>query len=244
MRIDLYLVKNSLCNSRTRAKQLIGLGAVTVDGIAVTKPSFEVCDTSHVEVSQVEELGYVGRGALKLQHALQYFGVNPENKICADIGASTGGFTQCLLNHGAKRVYAIDSGTNQLAQILKNDERVICMEKTNARFLTSDSLGENAAELTVMDVSFISQTLIYPAIINISRVPCDIITLIKPQFETNSKSALGKNGVIKDEKIRKAAVNSVADCAKQYGFKIMGICDSPILGGSGNTEYLMYMRLE
>ncbi len=243
MRIDLYLFQNNFCSSRSKARQLISENAVSVNGKTVTKPSFDVTELDNVEVSETNASKYVGRGALKLEHALKEFNVEVENKICADIGASTGGFTQVLLNNNAKLVYAIDSGTDQLADILKQDSRVVSMENTNARFMTSDFL-EHKASLIVMDVSFISQITLYPAIINIADRPCDIITLVKPQFETNSKSSLGKHGVIKDEKVRKKALQNVIDSAISLGFCVISHTTSPITGGSGNVEYLLHMRLE
>ncbi len=243
MRIDLYLFQKKYCNSRTKAQQMITEGAVKVNGITISKPSFDVSDSDKIEVAENTTAKYVGRGALKLEHALKEFKVDVTDKICADIGASTGGFTQCLLQAGAKLVYAIDSGTNQLSQVLREDSRVISLENTNARFMNSDFL-EHSPSVIVMDVSFISQITLYPAIINIASRPCDIITLVKPQFETNSKSCLGKHGVIKDERVRKKALQNVMDSANALGFKIIAKTDSPIHGGSGNAEYLLHLRLE
>ncbi len=243
MRLDLFLFEKNLCCSRTRAKALVTMGAVKVNGKVIDKASFEVPENAIVKISDVPLNSFVGRGALKLEHALEVFSVNVEDKICADIGASTGGFTQSLLNRGAKCVFAVDSGTNQLAEVLRQDTRVISLENTNARYLTQDMLGTQV-DIIVMDVSFISQTVLYPAILNIAKLPCDIITLVKPQFETHSKSKLGKKGVIKDEKTQKQALNNVKECALLSGFKILGECDSPITGGSGNKEFLLHLRLE
>lgn len=245
MRADIYLYENSYCKSRNRAKQLIESGSVSANGRIILKPSEQIPDGADIKIdeSKCPEAKYVGRGALKLEHALEHFGVDVSGRVCCDIGASTGGFTQVLLRHGAAKVYAVDSGENQLDETLRADARVVSLENTNARYLTKENFSEDIS-LVVMDVSFISQTLIYPAIVQTVSRPCDIITLVKPQFETMSKSKLGKNGVIKDEKTRRAALENVINSAKSCGFKFCGSTESPITGTSGNVEYLIHIKAE
>jgi len=240
MRLDIYLTQNGFADSRTKAKAILEENRVSVNGKSITKASFDVSETDKVEVIPSEKTEYVGRGGFKLEKALQEFNVSPKGLICADIGASTGGFTQCLLLNGAKKVYAVDSGTNQLDEKLRQDKRVICMEKTNARVLDESSFGEKVS-LVVMDVSFISQTLLFPAIKRIIKGNCDIITLVKPQFEVG-KSNIGKNGIVKDEKARKAALNNVIETASSFGFTYVSHTDSPITGGDGNIEYLLHIK--
>lgn len=243
MRADIYLYENSYCKSRNRAKQLIESGSVSVNGTIIFKPSEQIPEEASIKIdeSKCPEAKYVGRGALKLKHALSYFGVDVRGRICCDIGASTGGFTQVLLEQGAAKVYAVDSGENQLDMSLRSNSRVVSFEKTNARYLTKQLFSESI-KLVVMDVSFISQTLIYPAIAQTISHPCDIITLVKPQFETMSKSKLGKNGIVKDEKTRRAALDNVISAAKSYGFEFCAVTQSPITGSSGNIEYLIHLK--
>ncbi len=240
MRLDIYLTQNGFSDSRTKAKAILEENRVIVNGKSITKASFDVAETDKVEVIPSEKTEYVGRGGFKLEKALQEFNVSPKGLICADIGASTGGFTQCLLMGGAKKVYAVDSGTNQLAEKVRQDSRVVCMEKTNARTLDENSFGEKVS-FVVMDVSFISQTLLFPAIKRIIKDNCDIITLVKPQFEVG-KSNIGKNGIVKDEKARKAALNNVIEAASTFGFTYVSHTDSPITGGDGNIEYLLHLK--
>lgn len=239
MRLDVYLVSARLADSRTKAKALIESGGVTVGGAVMTKAAFEV-GNEDVAVSDEARLPYVGRGGLKLEAALDAFGVDADGKICCDIGASTGGFTDCLLTRGAKKVYAVDSGTGQLAEALRKDCRVVSLEGVNARFITRETLGGEAPDVIVMDVSFISQTLLYDAIRNIAAPDADIITLIKPQFEAG-KANIGKNGIVKDEKVRRKVIQEVTAFAASLGFSVKGVIESPIKGGSGNTEYLLHM---
>ena len=242
MRIDAYMTKQGLCGSRNKAQRLIDEGSVSINGKTIFKASLEVGENDVVRVEPSVVTEYVGRGALKLEHALKFFDIDVNGKCCADIGASTGGFTQCLLMHGASKVYAVDSGSNQLAQILRDDERVVSLENVNARYLAEEALGERV-DVVVMDVSFISQTLIYPALCAITKPCCSVITLIKPQFETDG-GKIGKNGVVRDEKTRKAAVEKVKRAALSSVFTVCGVTDSPITGGSGNKEFLMCLKRE
>ena len=240
MRLDTYLAQNGLAKSRTRASGLISGGFVTVGGEVVTKASFEVDGTEKIEVTG-EEHGFVGRGGMKLDGALNELGLDVNGLVCADIGASTGGFTDCLLKRGAKKVYAVDSGHGQLDESLANDERVVNLEGVNARYMTEETLGEKV-DLAVADLSFISQTLVLPAIKNILKDNGAVLTLIKPQFECG-RSALNKNGIVKDKKQHVFAIRQVLKAAAECGLMTQRIMRSPIKGGDGNTEFLMYAVL-
>lgn len=242
MRLDLYLTENNYFDSRNKAKNAIENNRVTVNGKSVTKSSFDINENDLVELIESDEYEYVGRGGLKLEHALKTFCVSVNGKVCVDIGASTGGFTECLLINGAKRVYAIDSGKDQLADKLLCNERVVSIEGFNARNLTLNDIGGDAAELIVMDVSFISQKLLYPAILRVAKKGCDVITLIKPQFEAG-KQNLGKNGIVKDIKIRRKVVDEIIEYAETMGFEYISHTESPITGGDGNVEYLLHLKV-
>lgn len=258
MRIDLYLVQNGYADSRTLAQKLIADGAVTVDGRSVRKPSEDISEGEHtVAVASTADTRFVGRGGLKLEAALNAFPVCVEGLVMADIGASTGGFTDCLLQKGAARVYAVDAGHGQLHPRLLADERVRSAEGVNARSLTPSDLcrieadwqaGHGGAAVNdftgqvdgiVMDVSFISQTLLHPALAGLLKEGGFMIALIKPQFEL-TKSALNKQGVVKQERDRKAAVDRVLISAAACGFEAVLVIPSPIEGGDGNREFLAY----
>ncbi len=238
MRLDLFLVDNAYAESRQKAQRLIKNGCVSIDGKVIIKPSDDIDEEAEhsIDITETENERYVSRGGLKLEGALDAFEISPEGMVCADIGASTGGFTDCLLQKGAKRVYAFDSGSDQLHSKLKNNEKVISKEGFNARYITPDDVGE-AVDLAVMDVSFISQTLIIPAVVKILKPNGAFITLIKPQFEAG-RSALGKNGIVKRKEDRLLAVNRVIDCASNNGLSVKGLVRSPIKGGDGNEEFL------
>jgi len=241
MRLDLYLsLKRSL--SRSRAKALIEEGNVTISGKTVTKASYEVDENSENldDIITVNEnaLPYVSRGGLKLKGALDFFGVAPVGRVCADIGASTGGFTDCLLKHGACKVYAVDSGSNQLAHSLRLDSRVISMEGFNARYLSPEALGEKCS-LAVADLSFISQTLVLEGIASILSDEGEYIGLIKPQFECG-RSAVGKGGIVKNAKDHLYAIERVTEFAVQCGLEVRNVIISPIKGGDGNREFLFH----
>ncbi len=235
MRLDVYLAQNALTKSRSRAVELISSGCVTVGGVTITKPSYNVDESFDVRVTESES-SFVGRGGIKLEGALKKFNINAERKICADIGASTGGFTDCLLRRGAAHVYSIDSGHDQLARELREDDRVTNIEGFNARFLTQDTLPEKC-DIVVSDLSFISQRLVIPAVKNIVKDGAVYILLIKPQFECG-RAAVGKGGIVKDKKQHETAVRNVILCAAENGFAPRGIMKSPIKGGDGNTEFL------
>ncbi len=236
MRLDIFLVENKQFNSRSKAQSAINAGEVTVNGKTVTKPSFEVDGSESITVSTINR--FVSRAGEKLSHALVEFGVDVTGLTVLDIGASTGGFTDCLLQNGARRVFALDVGTAQLDESLRNDERVEVIENFNARY-AKKSYFSDTIDMIVMDVSFISQTLIYPACADILDSGCAMITLIKPQFEAGKKH-IGKGGIVNDRdgSILKEILSNIDTCAEQNGFKRVAFTDSPIKGGDGNTEYL------
>ena len=239
MRLDSYLCAAGMCESRTKAQCNIKAGMVTVNGIVAGKCSYEVSNDDIVEVKE-DYLKFVGRGGEKLEGALIHFCVDAAGLKAVDIGASTGGFTDCLLKHGAKHVYAVDCGRDQLHEKLRNDPRVTSLENTNAKFLT-EKMTDGKVDIAVMDVSFISQTKLYTAIAGVLKKGGALISLIKPQFEAGP-GGVGKNGIVTDERIRKAAVKNVIDAAMQHGFDCIGKVESPIKGGDGNTEYLAYFK--
>ena len=234
MRLDIYLFQKGFVKSRQKAKNLIEEGNVKVNGVVVEKSSFEVLYDVKVEI--LDNCPYVSRGGLKLEGILRATGDDISEKVCLDIGASTGGFTHCLLLKGAKKVYAIDSGTNQLAEELKKDTRVVSIENFNARNLTLDTIGETA-DIVTIDVSFISQNLILPNIVKLLKDSGIFYSLIKPQFEVG-RALVGKGGIVKDKKARLIAINSVINCAKEHGLICNKFLKSPIQGGDGNIEYL------
>lgn len=243
MRLDLFLTNGMFCDSRNKARTIIQSARVYVNGKLVTKPSFDVNECDNVIVEDSKEHEFVGRGGNKLEHAFSSFNFSADGKTCLDIGASTGGFTECLLIHGAKCVYAVDSGKNQLAASLRCDDRVISIEGFNARGLTPDTLSGNFMDIIVMDVSFISQKLLYPAILGVAKPGCDVITLIKPQFEVG-KELIGKKGIVKDDRIKKKVVSDIISYAEQMGFEYIAHTDSPILGGDGNQEFLLHLKVK
>lgn len=236
MRLDVYLSQNSLARSRTHAAELIRAGRVACGGVTVTRPSFAVPDGCIVEVSAAGH-DYVGRGALKLEFALREFGVDPAARVCIDVGASTGGFTEVLLLGGARRVYAVDSGRGQLDKRLSSDVRVVSMEGFNARSLSPESIGETA-HLAVCDVSFISQTLLHAPIASVLAEGGTFISLVKPQFEL-TRGELAKGGIVRSASSRLAAARRVYMSLIGNGFSPRAFAPSPITGGDGNIEYLI-----
>lgn len=239
MRADQFLVSQGVVSGRDRAGRLIEEGKVTIGGKPIRKKSEEVTDG---EIEIIDDCPFVGRGGLKLEGAFRAFSFSPEGLVCADIGASTGGFTDCLLRNGAKKVFAIDSGSNQLHPSLLSDPRVVSMESTNARYLSSEDLGTKV-DLCVMDVSFISQTLLFEAVASLLKPGGDFISLIKPQFEVG-REKLGKNGIVRKEEDRRFAVQKVKEAAKERHFVFSSLADSPIEGGDGNREYLIHFVFE
>ena len=242
MRIDVFLTEHGFCNSRTEAKNLITGGSVEYLGKTVTKPSFDIPEDATEIMVDRSSIRFVSRGGEKLASALAEFKVNAKGRDAIDVGASSGGFTDCLLKEGACRVLSVDSGSGQLVESLRRDERVFVYEGYNARYMKREDF-EFIPNLAVMDVSFISATLIMPALYETLKENSDFICLIKPQFEVG-RSGLGKGGIVKDEKIRNQAVTKVTDFAKSLGFSVMGVIKSPILGGDGNVEFLAHLRKE
>ncbi len=240
MRLDVYLANAGLAKSRSRSAQLISGGYVSINGRIITKASYDVSDSDEIKLLG-EDHQFVGRGGMKLEAALNRFHVNVEGLTCADIGASTGGFTDCLLRYGAAHVYAVDSGHGQLDKNLLHDSRITNFEGCNARYLTAEMLGEKC-DCAVSDLSFISQTLVLPAVCGILKKSAVYIALIKPQFECG-RETVGHSGVVKDKKQHIAAVRRVIACARENGLAPCGIMKSPITGGDGNTEFLMYAVL-
>lgn len=239
MRLDVYLTEQGLVSSRTEAKGFISSSAVTVDGKIITKPAYDVVEGSVITLDKSSKK-YVSRGGLKLEAAINSFDIDVKNKKAIDIGASSGGFTDCLLQNGAASVIAVDSGTNQLVEKLSNDSRVISIENYNARYMKATDFPY-VPDLCVMDVSFISATYIMPSIRNILSEGADFICLIKPQFEVG-KSGLGKGGIVKNDKIRNEAVDKVISFAKSLGFSFVSVIESPIQGGDGNIEFLAHFQ--
>lgn len=238
MRADVYLSTFGHTDSRKKARDLIDVGAVKIDGTTVKKASVLINEEVPHEVEVEEIFKYVSRGGMKLEAALDAFSINVNRKKAVDVGASTGGFTDCLLKRGAARVYAVDSGVGQLHESLRSDKRVVSVEQFNARMLDT-SVTDGECDVAVADVSFISQTYIIP---NISSVLSDggvFVSLIKPQFEAG-RSALGKGGIVHNGAYRYLAVKRVLECAVENGFDIEGLVRSPIEGGDGNKEYLAY----
>ncbi len=234
MRIDVYLVEKGFCESRNKAARLIDEKKILLDGKIVGKASLEVSDEEHI-VEIIEQERFVGRGGLKLEGALEHFGLDVSEMRCIDIGASTGGFTDCLLQRGAAHVCAVDSGRGQLHGRLLDDIRVTSVEGFNARALDAEEFG--LFDLAVMDVSFISQTLLHAPVFSVLRDGAYFISLIKPQFESG-RSALGKGGIVKKASDRENAVRRVVESALLCGFTLKGVIRSSIEGGDGNREYL------
>lgn len=236
-RLDVAMLQRQLVESREKAQALILSGKVMVDGQKAQKPGHAVADTARIEVT--EPLKYVSRGGLKLEAALQAFAVDPTGKVCMDVGTSTGGFTDCLLQHGAARVHAVDTGAGQIDWRLRTDTRVVLHEKTNARYLKTEDIGESV-QLLVCDVSFISVTLLIPALAPCLVTDGDWIILVKPQFEVG-RELVGSGGIVRDAAAQQSAWEKVAHALTACGFASKMI-DSPILGAEGNREFLLHGR--
>ncbi len=236
-RVDLLVVARGLASSRTEARRLVMAGLVTVDGRRVDKPGTRV--PADADVAVAARLPYVSRGGVKLEAALRAFALSVEGVVAADVGASTGGFTDCLLKHGARRVYAIDVGYGQLAWSLRQDERVVVMERVNARYLTS--LPE-PVQLATVDVSFISLTLILPRVREWLTPDGAVIALIKPQFEAG-RDQVGKGGVVRDPAVHRQVLYRVLRWAEGHGLAPRGLIRSPLVGPAGNVEFLAWLQL-
>ena len=242
IRVDKLLVERGLVSSRERAQSLLLAGRVLVNEQKVEKSGAAVEDTAEIRLLGTE-LRYVSRGGLKLERALEHWNIDVTGKTCADVGASTGGFTDCLLQHGAAHVIAIDTGYGQIDARLRNDERVRMLEKTNARYLDAAQVPEEV-DLVAMDVSFISATLVLPAVVRAmfareSDRQRELVLLIKPQFEVG-RSNIGKGGIVRDEAAQIAAVERLKEAVASLGGQEIDVIDSPITGAEGNREFLLH----
>ena len=238
-RLDVLLVERGLQETRQKAQATIMSGLVYVAGQKVDKPGTAVLNDAEIEV-RGNALRYVSRGGLKLEKAMATFPIDLTNNICADIGASTGGFTDCMLQNGASKVYAVDVGYGQLAWKLRSDERVVCMERTNARYLDHEQIPDEL-DFASIDVSFISLKLILPAVCGILKEKGHVACLVKPQFEAG-KEKVGKKGVVRDPEVHLEVLENFLVHAKESGFTVLGLTYSPIRGPEGNIEYLGYLE--
>lgn len=238
-RLDVLLVNRGLAASREKAKAVIMAGIVYVDGQKEDKAGATFADTVNIEV-RGNTLKYVSRGGLKLEKAMSHFGLSLEGKVCMDVGASTGGFTDCMLQNGAVKVYSIDVGHGQLDWKLRNDPRVVCMERTNIRYVTPEDIGEPASFVSI-DVSFISLTKVLTPVRELLAENGEIVCLIKPQFEAG-REKVGKKGVVRDPKVHLEVIRAVMDFAYSIGFEILHLEFSPIKGPEGNIEYLLHLK--
>jgi len=240
VRIDELLVERGLAPTRQRARALVLAGLVVAGDRRVDKPGQRVDPASEVRLKG-EPCPYVSRGGLKLEAGLRAFGIRPEGRVCADVGASTGGFTDCLLQHGARRVYAIDVGYGQLAWKLRQDPRVMSLERQNVRTLPADAVPE-PVDLAVVDTSFISLALVLPRVWDLIRPGGEVVALVKPQFEVG-REHVGKGGVVRDPELRRQALERVLDTARRIGYGVLSTMESPVPGAKkGNVEFLAHLR--
>jgi len=239
-RLDVWLAEHGLAESREKAQALVMAGRVRVDGAPASKPGARVRESSSVVVAPGP--AHVGRGATKLAGALDAFSLDPAGRVAADVGASTGGFTETLLRRGAARVYAVDVGRGQLHEKLRADPRVVVRERTNARALSSAVVPEPCA-LAVMDVSFISVRKILPALRGILAPGADVVVLVKPQFEVGRRE-VGRGGIVKDPALHLRVLRDVAQAAQEMGYAVRGACVSPVSGAEGNREFFLHLRAD
>ena len=240
-RLDVLLTEQGYADTRTKAQAIIMSGQVYVNGQKADKPGVSFGETVEIEVRGAS-CPYVSRGGLKLEKALRDFGVKPEGYVCSDSGASTGGFTDCLLQQGAKKVFAIDVGYGQLDWKIRSDPRVIVMERTNVRYVTPEQLGE-PLDLSVIDVSFISLRIVLPVIKTFLKETGQVLCLIKPQFEAG-KDKVGKKGVVREPQTHIEVLDGFVELANSLGFTILGLTFSPVKGPEGNIEFLGHLTLE
>ena len=238
-RIDILIVQKGLVESREKTRALIMSGQVFANGDKIDKPGTKVDVDSDIEIK--ENLKYVSRGGLKLEKAIETFGIDLKNKVCMDIGASTGGFTDCMLQNGASRVYAIDVGYGQFAWSLRQDSRVVTMERTNIRYVKPDDIGESC-DFASIDVSFISLTKIFGSVKDLLKEDAEWVCLIKPQFEAG-REKVGKKGVVRDKKTHIEVLDWVIQSAFLLGINLLGLDYSPIKGPKGNIEYIAHLTL-
>ena len=237
-RLDVLLVQQGLANSRELAKAYIMAGNVYVDGQKEDKAGTKVAVTAKLEVKG-NQMKYVSRGGYKLEKAMDVFGIRLNGKICLDIGASTGGFTDCMLQNGASKVYAIDVGYGQFAWKLRNDERVVCLEKTNVRYVTHEQVPDEG-DFASIDVSFISLTKVLPAVLGVLGEKGQLVCLIKPQFEAG-REKVGKKGVVRNSSVHREVIEMIVEYVRTQSLGILGLDFSPIKGPEGNIEYLIYL---
>ena len=238
-RLDVLLVKQNLAPSREKAKAMIMAGSVLVDGQREDKAGSMFPDTVKLTIKG-HTLPYVSRGGLKLEKAMTHFDLSLDGKVCMDVGASTGGFTDCMLQNGAVKVYSVDVGHGQLDWKLRNDPRVVCMERTNIRYVTPEDLEEKA-EFVSIDVSFISLTKVLPPVRELMEDGAEMVCLIKPQFEAG-REKVGKKGVVRDPAVHREVIGKVVDLARSLSFGVLHLEFSPIKGPEGNIEYLLHLR--
>ena len=239
IRLDQLVFEKGYAPSREKARALIMSGCVFLDGQRADKPGQQVSPDADPEVRS-HELPFVSRGGYKLDKAIRVFGIDPTDKTCIDCGASTGGFTDVLLQHGAAKVYAVDVGYGQLAWKLREDPRVICLERTNLRYVTEEQIPEKL-DLAVCDVSFISLRLVMPAVAKLLKPGAEIMCLIKPQFEAG-RELVGKKGVVRDSAVHEQVIRGILDFMPTIGFSVCALDYSPITGPEGNIEFLLYMK--
>ena len=237
-RWDVLLVQRGLAQGREQAKAYIMAGNVYVDGMKEEKAGTKVSTAAEIEVRETA-MKYVSRGGYKLEKAMEVFPIDLKGKVCLDIGASTGGFTDCMLQNGASKVYAIDVGYGQFAWKLRNDPRVVCLEKTNVRYVTVEQVPD-AADFASIDVSFISLTKVLPAVLGVMKADGQLVCLIKPQFEAG-REKVGKHGVVKDIAVHQEVIEMITDYTMANGLGILGLDYSPIKGPKGNIEYLIFL---
>ena len=240
-RLDVLLTEQGYADTRSKAQAIIMSGNVYVNGQKADKPGVSYEETVELEVRGAV-CPYVSRGGLKLEKALRDFGVKPVDYVCSDSGASTGGFTDCLLQQGARKVFAIDVGYGQLDWKIRSDERVVVMERTNIRYVTPEDLGE-PLDLSVIDVSFIGLEIVLPTIKTLLKPTGQVLCLIKPQFEAG-KENVGKKGVVRDPRIHKMVLDNFVSLVDSLGFKILGLTFSPVKGPEGNIEFLGHLTLD
>ena len=239
VRLDVLLVSRGLAESREKAKAVIMEGKVFVKGQREDKAGAMFDEAAPIEIHG-QKLKYVSRGGLKLEKAVEHFDLKLEGKVCMDVGASTGGFTDCMLQNGAKKVYAVDVGYGQLAWTLRNDPRVVNLERTNARYLTREQIPE-AIQFFSVDVSFISLGIILPAVRPLLAEGARAVCLIKPQFEAG-REKVGKKGVVRDRKVHEEVICRIQELALENGYSVLGLTFSPVKGPEGNIEYLIYLE--
>lgn len=237
-RLDILLVEKGYFDSREKARKNIMAGLVFINGNRIDKAGEKIKVNSNIEIKG-DAIGYVSRGGLKLEKAMKEFDITLKDKVCMDVGSSTGGFTDCMLKNGAKKVYAVDVGYGQLAWKLRTDEKVVCMERTNIRYVTNDDI-EDRLNFASIDVSFISLKLVLPVLKELLVENGEIVALIKPQFEAG-REKVGKKGVVRDPLVHKEVILKVVEFSRGFGYKVKGLEYSPVKGPEGNREYLVYL---